>query len=114
MLAFIMIVLPSRDFHDCIRNLLSLEKDLLVVAETGNREDLPAFAYSTPTRLACCSIFEMHSPPAIGNGPYREQEIVTSVAQGFKNKDIAEKIVISEQTVRNPPASSISYRTAWN
>ena len=31
----------------------------------------------------------------------REGEIVTLVAQGFKNKEIAEKIFISEQTVKN-------------
>lgn len=31
----------------------------------------------------------------------REREIVTLVAQGFKNKEIAERIFISEQTVKN-------------
>jgi len=31
----------------------------------------------------------------------REREIVACVAQGFKNKEIAEKIFISEQTVKN-------------
>jgi two-component system nitrate/nitrite response regulator NarL len=31
----------------------------------------------------------------------REREIVSLVAQGFKNKEIAEKIFISEQTVKN-------------
>lgn len=31
----------------------------------------------------------------------REREIVALVAQGFKNKEIAEKIFISEQTVKN-------------
>ena len=31
----------------------------------------------------------------------REQEIVSLVAQGFRNKEIAEKLSISEQTVKN-------------
>ena len=31
----------------------------------------------------------------------REREIVTLVAQGFKNKEMAEKMFISEQTVKN-------------
>jgi DNA-binding NarL/FixJ family response regulator len=36
--------------------------------------------------------------PALSN---REREIVACVAQGFKNKEIAEKMFISEQTVKN-------------
>jgi DNA-binding NarL/FixJ family response regulator len=31
----------------------------------------------------------------------REREIVTLVAQGYKNKEMAEKMFISEQTVKN-------------
>jgi DNA-binding NarL/FixJ family response regulator len=31
----------------------------------------------------------------------RERKIVTLVAQGFKNKELAEKLLISEQTVKN-------------
>jgi len=31
----------------------------------------------------------------------REREIVALVAQGFKNKEMAEKMFISEQTVKN-------------
>jgi DNA-binding NarL/FixJ family response regulator len=31
----------------------------------------------------------------------REQEIVSLVAQGFRNKEIADKLSISEQTVKN-------------
>jgi len=31
----------------------------------------------------------------------REREIVSLVAQGFKNKEIAERMFISEQTVKN-------------
>jgi len=33
----------------------------------------------------------------------REKEIVQLVAQGFRNKEIGEKLFISEQTVKNPP-----------
>ena len=36
--------------------------------------------------------------PSLSN---REREIVACVAQGFKNKEIAEKMFISEQTVKN-------------
>ena len=36
--------------------------------------------------------------PTLSN---REREIVACVAQGFKNKEIAEKMFISEQTVKN-------------
>jgi DNA-binding NarL/FixJ family response regulator len=42
-------------------------------------------------------------PRAHGRNPLsqREGEIVTLVAQGFKNKEMAEKMLISEQTVKN-------------
>ncbi len=48
-------------------------------------------------------------PPVTSNGrarerlplSQREREIVTLVAQGFKNKEMAEKMFISEQTVKN-------------
>ena len=33
--------------------------------------------------------------------PAREREIVALVAQGYKNKEMAEKMFISEQTVKN-------------
>jgi DNA-binding NarL/FixJ family response regulator len=53
---------------------------------------------------------EMPSPPAPMAAPrdrersplsQREREIVALVAQGFKNKEMAEKMFISEQTVKN-------------
>src|SRR2546429_2999945 len=50
-----------------------------------------------------------HDSPAPANGhtrerpplSHREREIVALVAQGFKNKEMAEKMFISEQTVKN-------------
>ena len=39
-----------------------------------------------------------HQKPAISN---REREIVAHIAQGLKNKEIGEKMFISEQTVKN-------------
>jgi DNA-binding NarL/FixJ family response regulator len=55
---------------------------------------------------------EPAAPPSSGPGPQtrerdrtplsqREREIVALVAQGFKNKEMAEKLFISEQTVKN-------------
>jgi DNA-binding NarL/FixJ family response regulator len=52
---------------------------------------------------------EDFAPPAATNGrtrersplSQREREIVGLVAQGFKNKEMAEKMFISEQTVKN-------------
>jgi DNA-binding NarL/FixJ family response regulator len=54
------------------------------------------------------SLGQGHVPPS-GNGrerqrsplSQREREIVALVAQGFKNKEMAEKMFISEQTVKN-------------
>src|SRR5262245_34134214 len=49
----------------------------------------------------------MEPPPTPGRDrersplSQREREIVTLVAQGFKNKEMAEKMFISEQTVKN-------------
>ena len=42
------------------------------------------------------SVHSLVPPP-----PTREREIVALVAQGFKNKEMAEKMFISEQTVKN-------------
>jgi DNA-binding NarL/FixJ family response regulator len=44
--------------------------------------------------------------PAPGHGERsrlsrRESEVVSLVAQGYKNKDIAQSLLISEQTVKN-------------
>lgn len=188
----IMIADHHEMLRDCIRNLLSLEPDLLVVAETGTGEDVPALLVlhqpdivllnlemrgadgittlqrlqainintriivltesddkeqsllalrfgtsgilqkKTPTELLLKSIRKVHSgeiwldrsiaaevirnfaslkdsvPVSLGTcdrdrSPLtnREHEIVMSVAQGFKNKDMAEKMLISEQTVKN-------------
>jgi DNA-binding NarL/FixJ family response regulator len=50
---------------------------------------------------------ELRLPPTNGRTrerlplSQREREIVTLVAQGFKNKEMAEKMFISEQTVKN-------------
>src|SRR5215475_6296162 len=53
---------------------------------------------------------EAPAPPVIQSAPrdrersplsQREREIVALVAQGFKNKEMAEKMFISEQTVKN-------------
>ncbi len=61
---------------------------------------------SNPT----AAVMRQFAPPGeIGSaGPgkarplsYREREIVQLVAQGYKNKDMAKKMFISEQTVKN-------------
>ena len=53
---------------------------------------------------------EEPAPPPVQSAPrdrersplsQREREIVALVAQGFKNKEMAEKMFISEQTVKN-------------
>jgi two-component system, NarL family, nitrate/nitrite response regulator NarL len=60
------------------------------------------------------AVMQQFASPAVGRGPapagrvrersplsQREREIVSLVAQGYKNKEMAEKMFISEQTVKN-------------
>lgn len=53
--------------------------------------------FASPTRLTGTERKGRERSPL----SQREREIVSLVAQGFKNKEIAEKIFISEQTVKN-------------
>ncbi len=54
--------------------------------------------FASPTRLAPSDRKARGERSPLSQ---REREIVALVAQGFKNKEIAEKIFISEQTVKN-------------
>jgi len=76
---------------------------------------------SSPSAWSCCSRLNTSAGPVRATRPMppvpspaapsrerersplsqREREIVALVAQGFKNKEMAEKMFISEQTVKN-------------
>ena len=57
--------------------------------------------FSPPRKLRCRRC--LRQPRERERSPFsqREREIVALVAQGFKNKEMAEKMFISEQTVKN-------------
>jgi DNA-binding NarL/FixJ family response regulator len=65
-----------------------------VIRRFVSADDMPATAASSPSSS---------SPRERERSPLsqREREIVALVAQGFKNKEMAEKMFISEQTVKN-------------
>jgi DNA-binding NarL/FixJ family response regulator len=62
----------------------------------ANDEAASAAAALPPQQLAPAPRDRERSPLS-----QREREIVALVAQGFKNKEMAEKMFISEQTVKN-------------
>jgi two-component system, NarL family, nitrate/nitrite response regulator NarL len=62
-----------------------------VMRQFSSVEEAPSTLAPAPTRER-----EQRSPLS-----QREREIVSLVAQGFKNKEMAEKMFISEQTVKN-------------
>lgn len=68
-----------------------------VIRHFSSPKDFPAAHITAP-------------PPSAGNGKstreraqlsQREREIIVLIAQGYKNKEIAEKMFITEQTVKN-------------
>ena len=59
----------------------------------ANEESQPSSQMPQPPALPCEGQRSLLSP--------REGEIVSLVAQGFKNKEMAEKMLITEQTVKN-------------
>jgi two-component system, NarL family, nitrate/nitrite response regulator NarL len=65
-----------------------------VIRRFVSADDMPATSASSPSSA---------SPRERERSPLsqREREIVALVAQGFKNKEMAEKMFISEQTVKN-------------
>jgi two-component system, NarL family, nitrate/nitrite response regulator NarL len=65
-----------------------------VIRRFVSADDMPATPASSP---ASSSPRERERSPL----SQREREIVALVAQGFKNKEMAEKMFISEQTVKN-------------
>src|SRR5437879_2138340 len=69
-------------FRDGLRKLLDSDEDITIVGEAQNGAE-------------CIKLL---AKPWLSD---REKEILQLVAQGFRNKEIGEKLFISEQTVKN-------------
>src|SRR2546427_57403 len=79
-------------FRDGLRKLLDSDEDITIVGEAQNgAEVMKAFSKSSEAG-------PRREKPLLSD---REKEIVQLVAQGFRNKEIGEKLFISEQTVKN-------------
>src|SRR5258708_5879352 len=83
-------------FRDGLQKLLSVEKDFEVVAVVGDGDEVFRTGDDRSTPGPRNGRVRERSPLS-----QREREIVGLVAQGFKNKEMAQKMFISEQTVKN-------------
>src|SRR6267378_655256 len=114
-------------FRDGLRKLLDADEDITIVGEAQNgAECIKMLTKLKPDILLVKSIHRVHAgeiwldnrmtaevmkafSKSSESGPRREKpllsdrekEIVQLVAQGFRNKEIGEKLFISEQTVKN-------------
>src|SRR6266851_4709363 len=92
----ITIVGEAQNGAECIKLLAKLKPDILLLDLRMPDKDglavLEEVNFDTlPTRVVVLTAAEDD----------REKEIVQLVAQGFRNKEIGEKLFISEQTVKN-------------
>ena len=84
-------------FRDGLRALLTAQTDLTVVGETSNVDGILALAADCKPDMPR-NIVPTDKPVALSR---RERKVVCLVAQGFRNREIADKLFISEQTVKN-------------
>ena len=87
-----MINIAIADDHALIREglskILSYEKDLNIVAESSSGEDLIKKIEGIEVEIVLLDI-------------NRELRILLEISNGLKNKDIAEKLYLSEKTIKN-------------
>src|SRR5207249_4704587 len=87
----ITIVGEAQNGAECIKLLTKLKPDILLLDNRMTAEVMKAFSKSSEAG-------PRREKPLLSD---REKEIVQLVAQGFRNKEIGEKLFISEQTVKN-------------
>ena len=81
-------------FRDGLRKLLEGADDIQIVSEASNGvECVKMLAFKKSAEAG-----QRREKPLLSD---REKEIVQLVAQGFRNREIGEKLFISEQTVKN-------------
>src|SRR5467141_1975061 len=112
----ITIVGEAQNGAECIKLLAKLKPDILLLdLRMPDKDGLAVLEEvnfdQTPTRVIVRTTAEVMKAFAKSSdsGPRREKpllsdrekEIVQLVAQGFRNKEIGEKLFISEQTVKN-------------
>src|SRR2546422_962738 len=79
-------------FRDGLRRLLEGDEDVTIVGEASNGAECIKMLAKPPDSGP------RREKPLLSD---REKEIVQLVAQGYRNKEIGEKLFISEQTVKN-------------
>ena len=110
-----MVLTTYADDHSVLEALRAGARGYLTKDAGSPRSATPCSRFSTtrrPSTRRCSTIWSTPSPPAPGPGPTlpplspggltpREAEVLSCIASGLSNTEIADRLVVSEGTVKS-------------